>query len=40
MKGRDFGCVLRTFADVLDVAGAPVARDQIVTFAAVFDAAC
>jgi hypothetical protein len=38
MKARDFGCVLRTFADVLDVAGAPVARDQIVTFAAVFDA--
>jgi len=38
MKGRDFGCVLRTFADVLDVAGAPVARDQIVMLAAVFDA--
>src|SRR5258707_12161074 len=38
MKGRDFGCVLRTFADVLDVAGAPVARDQIVRFAAVFHA--
>jgi hypothetical protein len=38
MKCRDFGCVLRTFADVLDVAGAPAARDQIVTFAAVFDA--
>jgi hypothetical protein len=38
MKCRDFGCVLRTFADVLDVAGAPVARDQIVMFAAVFDA--
>src|SRR6266853_5872037 len=38
MKGRDFGSVLRTFADVLDVAGAPVARDQIVTFAAIFDA--
>ncbi len=38
MKCRYFGCVLRTFADVLDVAGAPVARDQIVTFAAVFDA--
>jgi hypothetical protein len=38
MKCRDFGSVLRTFADVLDVAGAPVARDQIVTFAAVFDA--
>jgi len=38
MKCRDFGSVLRTFADVLDVAGASVARDQIVTFAAVFDA--
>src|SRR5215470_6315266 len=38
MKCRDFGCVLRTFADVLHVAGAPLARDQIVTFAAVFDA--
>src|SRR5258708_37266686 len=37
MKCRDFGSVLRTFADVLDVAGAPVARDQIVMFAAVFD---
>ena len=29
---------LRTFADVLDVADAPVARNQILTFAAVFDA--
>jgi hypothetical protein len=38
MKCRDFSSVLRTFADVLDVADAPVARDQIVTFAAVFDA--
>jgi hypothetical protein len=38
MKCRDFGCVLRTFADVLDVACAPAARDQIVTFAAAFDA--
>jgi hypothetical protein len=38
MKCRDFGRVLRTFADVLDVAGAPAARDQIVTFADVFDA--
>jgi hypothetical protein len=38
MKCRDFGGVLRTFADVLSVAGAPAARDQIVTFAAVFDA--
>jgi hypothetical protein len=38
MMCRDFGGVLRTFADVLDVAGAPVARDQIVMFAAVFDA--
>jgi hypothetical protein len=38
MKCRDFGGVLKTFADVLNVAGAPAARDQIVTFAAVFDA--
>jgi hypothetical protein len=38
MECRDFGCVLKTFADVLDVAGARAARDQIVTFAAVFDA--
>src|SRR5713101_5093166 len=38
MKCRDFSSVLRAFADLLDVAGAPVARDQIVMFAAVFDA--
>lgn len=38
MKCGDFGGVLKTFADVLDIAGAPAARDQIVTFAAVFDA--
>jgi hypothetical protein len=38
MKCRDFGEVLRTFADVLDVAGAPEARDQIVMLAAIFDA--
>jgi hypothetical protein len=38
MKCRDFSSVLRTFADVLDVAGALVARDQIVMFAVVFDA--
>jgi hypothetical protein len=37
MKCREFSSVLRTFADVLDAAGAPVARDQIVMFAAVFD---
>jgi hypothetical protein len=38
MKCRDFSAVLRTFADLLDAAGAPVARDRIVMFAAVFDA--
>jgi len=38
MKCRDFSAVLSTFADLLDAAGAPVARDQIVMFAAVFDA--
>jgi hypothetical protein len=38
MKCRDFSSVLRTYADVLDLAGERVARDQMVTFAAVFDA--
>jgi hypothetical protein len=38
MKCRDFSAVLSTFADLLDAAGAVGARDQIVMFAAVFDA--
>jgi hypothetical protein len=38
MKCRDFSAVLKTFADLLDAAGALGARDQIVMFAAVFDA--
>ena len=38
MKCKDFGSVLRTFADVLDAAGASSARDRIIAFAAVFDA--
>jgi hypothetical protein len=38
MKCQDFSSVLRAFADVLDTAGALVARDQIVMFAAIFDA--
>src|SRR5260370_30234944 len=38
MKCRDFGRVLKTFADVLDVAGAPAASDKIVMCEAVFDA--
>jgi hypothetical protein len=38
MKCRDFGAVLRTFADVLDAAGALAARDHILIFAAAFDA--
>jgi hypothetical protein len=38
MKCREFGAALRAFAGVLDVAGAPAARDRIVMFAAVFDA--
>src|SRR5262250_972228 len=38
MKCRDFSSALRAFADVLDVASAPVARDQIAMFATVFDA--
>ena len=37
MKCKEFSSALRAFADVLDIAGAPVARDQIVMFAAVFD---
>jgi hypothetical protein len=39
MKSQDFGAALRAFADVLDVAGSRQARDQITTFAVVFDAA-
>jgi hypothetical protein len=38
MECRDFSAVLRTFADLLDAAGAPGARDRIAMFAAVFDA--
>ncbi len=38
MKCQDFGSILRAFANMLDVAGAPVARNQVTTFAAVFDA--
>jgi hypothetical protein len=38
MKCKEFSSVLRAFAEVLDVAGATVARDQIVMFAAIFDA--
>jgi hypothetical protein len=38
MKSQDFGSILRTFADVLNVARAPAAREQIIAFAAVFDA--
>src|SRR5712692_3259599 len=38
MKCRDFSSILRTFADILDVVGAPVARDQIAMFAGLFDA--
>ncbi len=38
MKCQDFSSVLRAFADVLDVAGAVVGRDQIIMFVAVFDA--
>jgi hypothetical protein len=38
MKCQDFGSILRTFADVLGVAGATAARDRIAMFAAVFDA--
>jgi hypothetical protein len=38
MKCRDFGSVLKTFADMLDVAGAPIARDRITMFVAAFDA--
>lgn len=38
MQCREFSGALRAFADVLDAAGAPVARDQVVTFAALFDA--
>jgi hypothetical protein len=38
MRCGDFGSVLRTFGNVLDTAGAPVARDQIMAFAVIFDA--
>src|SRR5262245_49576068 len=38
MKCRDFSAVLTAFADLLDIAGAPVARDHIILFAAAFDA--
>lgn len=38
MKCQDFSSVLRTYADVLDLAGEPAARDQMVMLAAVFDA--
>jgi hypothetical protein len=38
MNCRDFSAALRAFADVLDIAGAPVARDRIILFAAAFDA--
>lgn len=38
MKCRDFSAALRAFADVLDAAGASVARDQIILFAGAFDA--
>jgi hypothetical protein len=38
MKCRELGAALRAFAGMLEVAGAPAARDRIVMFAAVFDA--
>jgi hypothetical protein len=38
MKCRDFRDALIAFADLLDIAGAPVARDHITLFAAPFDA--
>jgi hypothetical protein len=38
MKSGEFGSVLRIFADVLDAAGASTARDQVIVFAAAFDA--
>jgi hypothetical protein len=38
MKCKEFGAALRAFADVLDVAGATAARDQIAMLATVFDA--
>jgi hypothetical protein len=38
MKCQDFSSILRAFSDVLDTAGAKVARDQIVMFAVAFDA--
>jgi hypothetical protein len=39
MKSQDLGAVLRGFAGIFDVAGSREARDQIMAFAAVFDAA-
>jgi hypothetical protein len=38
MQCREFSSTLRAFSNMLDVAGAPVARDRIMTFAAAFDA--
>jgi hypothetical protein len=37
MQSREFSAILRQFADVLDAAGATVARDQIAMFATAFD---
>lgn len=37
MKCSDFGAFLRRFANVLAAAGAAVPRDQILTFATIFD---
>jgi hypothetical protein len=38
MKARDFSSILGTFSEVLNAAGAPIAGNQIKTFAAIFDA--
>jgi hypothetical protein len=39
MKSQDLGATLRAFAGILDVAGSRQARDQMTTFAAIFDVA-
>jgi hypothetical protein len=38
MRSQDFSYILRTFADVLNAAGARAAYDQIIMFSAAFDA--
>jgi hypothetical protein len=38
MKSQEFGAVLKAFADMIAIAGAQRAHDQMIAFAAIFDA--